>query len=621
MVGPEAEHSGIIRAGAHFVEAMATAVVPKIVLTVNHASGAGYYAMAGQGFDPDFILSWPTGRMGVMEGESAVMAVHGPEIERAAEGDSGRSPARRKRVDGVHAGRLRAPARRQVRGGAGLRGRDRHARGDPRSARLPAPRLRQLRRTAPRALRLAAARRGLRPASGAARLHAWLRRAALGARLLPAPPRGAVRPSHADPDAATSIPAVPRAAGRTPAPPTPRGAGRADGAPRGWRRPRLDAARQHRCGPSSSSAHPDLRRARRPDRASSTPASIPASPVSAPPAPASPSCSTCGTSRARAAVPLTRVTPARRHGRDRPAERLRRLRPGDRRSTPTGPGTAARSRSCRWATPPAADLNGNGAVGDTLAVVVTRATRRLGPPGRHRRRRLAGRRAPGARLPRRAARCFGWAPRGQTPPVALAANFGERGRRADARSGLRPQRPRHPRGGHRRGARPLRRARASTAWRPARSSSGSRSPTARRAASPPPAPCCAAMDYAIRFAAARRLPLVMNLSFGVGNELEGQAAHRSPGGLGPRRASRGGAHDQRRATTGPGSPRIGFPGSARPGHHRRRHASRRSSCAPAGRRPRRSASPYFSARGGELAKPDLVTPGRGVQHRAPLERR
>ncbi len=84
MVGPEAEQSGIIRAGARFVEAMATAVVPKIVLTVNHASGAGYYAMAGQGFDPDFIVSWPTGRMGVMEGEAAVMAVHGAELERAA---------------------------------------------------------------------------------------------------------------------------------------------------------------------------------------------------------------------------------------------------------------------------------------------------------------------------------------------------------------------------------------------------------------------------------------------------------------------------------------------------------------------------------------------------------
>src|SRR5947208_9282256 len=64
MVGPEAELSGIIRAGARFVEAMATALSPKIVLTVNHASGAGYYAMAGQGFDPDFVFTWPTGRMG-----------------------------------------------------------------------------------------------------------------------------------------------------------------------------------------------------------------------------------------------------------------------------------------------------------------------------------------------------------------------------------------------------------------------------------------------------------------------------------------------------------------------------------------------------------------------------
>jgi 3-methylcrotonyl-CoA carboxylase beta subunit len=90
MVGSEAEHSGIIRAGARFVEAMATAVVPKIVLTINHASGAGYYAMAGQGFDPDFIFSWPTGRMGVMEGDSAVQAVFGSELERLKK--SGQEP-------------------------------------------------------------------------------------------------------------------------------------------------------------------------------------------------------------------------------------------------------------------------------------------------------------------------------------------------------------------------------------------------------------------------------------------------------------------------------------------------------------------------------------------------
>lgn len=90
MVGSEAEHSGIIRAGARFVEAMATAVVPKIVLTVNHASGAGYYAMAGQGFDPDFIFSWPTGRMGVMEGDSAVQAVFGSQLEKLKK--NGQSP-------------------------------------------------------------------------------------------------------------------------------------------------------------------------------------------------------------------------------------------------------------------------------------------------------------------------------------------------------------------------------------------------------------------------------------------------------------------------------------------------------------------------------------------------
>jgi 3-methylcrotonyl-CoA carboxylase beta subunit len=82
MVGVEAEHSGIIRSGAKFVEAMATATVPKIVLTVNHASGAGYYAMAGQGFDPDFIFSFPTGRMGVMEGDSAVQAIFGTQLEK-----------------------------------------------------------------------------------------------------------------------------------------------------------------------------------------------------------------------------------------------------------------------------------------------------------------------------------------------------------------------------------------------------------------------------------------------------------------------------------------------------------------------------------------------------------
>jgi 3-methylcrotonyl-CoA carboxylase beta subunit len=82
MVGAEAEIQGIIRAGAEMVETMATTTVPKIILTINHASGAGYYAMAGQGFDPNFTFSWPTARIGVMEGDSAVQALFSVEIQK-----------------------------------------------------------------------------------------------------------------------------------------------------------------------------------------------------------------------------------------------------------------------------------------------------------------------------------------------------------------------------------------------------------------------------------------------------------------------------------------------------------------------------------------------------------
>ena len=88
MVGPEAEREGIIRAGAEMVETMSCATVPKLVLTLNHASGAGYYAMAGQGFDPNFTFSWPTARIGVMEGESAVNALFAVELEKYKGGEA-----------------------------------------------------------------------------------------------------------------------------------------------------------------------------------------------------------------------------------------------------------------------------------------------------------------------------------------------------------------------------------------------------------------------------------------------------------------------------------------------------------------------------------------------------
>ena len=157
MVGSQAEHSGIIRAGARFVEAMATAGVPKIVLTINHASGAGYYAMAGQGFDPDFIFTWPTGRMGVMEGDSAVMALFSGQLEalkkEGKQPDDGAAGE-----DGLRPRRLRPPAGRQVRRRARLRGRRDPAGRDARRAVAGAAHVAQQPRPAPGRLRPAAER-------------------------------------------------------------------------------------------------------------------------------------------------------------------------------------------------------------------------------------------------------------------------------------------------------------------------------------------------------------------------------------------------------------------------------------------------------------------------------
>ncbi len=103
MVGVEAETSGIIRAGAEMVETMACATVPKILLVLNHASGAGYYAMGGQGFDPRFTFSWPTARIGVMEGDSAIQAVYGPELDKLKAAGQSAPPELERRIEKTRA--------------------------------------------------------------------------------------------------------------------------------------------------------------------------------------------------------------------------------------------------------------------------------------------------------------------------------------------------------------------------------------------------------------------------------------------------------------------------------------------------------------------------------------
>jgi acetyl-CoA carboxylase carboxyltransferase component len=80
MVGTAVEKQGIIRHGAKMISAVSEATVPKICVVVRKAYGAGLYAMAGPGFDPDATLALPTAKIAVMGAEAAVNAVYANKI-------------------------------------------------------------------------------------------------------------------------------------------------------------------------------------------------------------------------------------------------------------------------------------------------------------------------------------------------------------------------------------------------------------------------------------------------------------------------------------------------------------------------------------------------------------
>ncbi|MFI5841013.1 acyl-CoA carboxylase subunit beta [Catenuloplanes sp. NPDC051500] len=80
MVGTAVEKQGIIRHGAKMISAVSEATVPKICVVVRKAYGAGLYAMAGPGFDPDATIALPTAKIAVMGAEAAVNAVYANKI-------------------------------------------------------------------------------------------------------------------------------------------------------------------------------------------------------------------------------------------------------------------------------------------------------------------------------------------------------------------------------------------------------------------------------------------------------------------------------------------------------------------------------------------------------------
>jgi methylmalonyl-CoA decarboxylase subunit alpha len=88
MVGTAVEREGIIRHGAKMITAVSEATVPKMCVVVRKAYGAGLYAMAGPGFEPDVTIALPTAKIAVMGAEAAINAVYYnkiAEIEDAAE--------------------------------------------------------------------------------------------------------------------------------------------------------------------------------------------------------------------------------------------------------------------------------------------------------------------------------------------------------------------------------------------------------------------------------------------------------------------------------------------------------------------------------------------------------
>jgi len=254
---------------------------------------------------------------------------------------------------------------------------------------------------------------------------------------------------------------------------------------------------------------------------------------------------------------------------------------------------------------PAADLNGNGANTDTLVVLVTRASdgwvllADTDGDGS-----LAGERPVHDYLVARES--FGWARRGRPTKLDIAANFS--GGASDPRLDLVFDSYSH--GSHVAGiaaGHDLYGVAGFNGVAPGAQLLGLKIANSAQGSITTTGSLIRAIDYAIRFARERRLPLVLNLSFGVGNEIEGTA--RIDGMIDSVLAVNPDVVFAISAgNDGPGISTMGFPGSAR--RSISVGATLPESFLPAGPGgSREDQLAYFSSRGGQLAKPDLVTPG------------
>jgi len=102
MVGTAVEKQGIIRHGAKMISAVSEATVPKICVVVRKAYGAGLYAMAGPGFEPDATIALPTAKIAVMGADAAVNAVYFNKLAAIADPSAREEETRRLREEYDH---------------------------------------------------------------------------------------------------------------------------------------------------------------------------------------------------------------------------------------------------------------------------------------------------------------------------------------------------------------------------------------------------------------------------------------------------------------------------------------------------------------------------------------
>ncbi len=80
-IGPEAEKHGLLGYGSDLLYTNSTNTTPMITILLRKASGAGYYAMSGQPYDPVLQLSTPITRLAVMEGRTLAIGAYRTKLD------------------------------------------------------------------------------------------------------------------------------------------------------------------------------------------------------------------------------------------------------------------------------------------------------------------------------------------------------------------------------------------------------------------------------------------------------------------------------------------------------------------------------------------------------------